>query len=236
MHKTNVVLVKEIKDGLKDKKFIMSMMLNIIIFSVMGFGIDYLVGKEEILVPIFTLILYPPLSMWILSFPFIQEKFWNEKLIHGFQPLLTLPITLKIIWVGKLAAIFILTYPSTALIIILLSTAYYLCLGVNPFLSLPLIFWVSVFILIPLIVMIYNAVATLMALRFSNQRIIDVLQYITIGIFILLFVGANKIISIVNVLHLTDWILLTGGFLFSILLLGIIFHLVNNLNKEVAIN
>jgi hypothetical protein len=234
--KFNVVLVKEIKDGLNDKKFIMSMLLNIIIFSVIGYGIDYLVSPEGLLVPILTLILYPPLSMWILSFPFIQEKFWNEKLLHGFQPLLTLPINLKTIWVGKLAAIFVLTYPSTAIIITSLSIAYYLCLGINPFLTLPLILWISVFILIPTIVMIYNAVATLIALKFSNQRIIDLLQYITIGIFALLFVGTNKIINILVALHLTDWILVLGGFLVSILIMGIVFYFVNNLSKEDAIN
>ena len=231
-----VVLLKEIKETLKDNKFIMSMMLNIIIFSVMGFGIDYFVGKSEIFIASLCIIMYPPLSMWILSFPFIQEKFWNEKLLHGFQPLLTLPITLKTIWLGKLIAIFLITYPSTALIAIILSIIYYLCIGINPFFTLPLTMWILVFILIPLTIMIYNSLASWMALRFNSPRIIDFLQYTAIGIFIFLFIGANKIVDIITALHFTDWALIIGGLIILVTVMGIIFYLVNNLKKENIIN
>ncbi len=119
--------------------------------------------------------MYPILSMWILSFPFIQEKFWNVKIINGFQPLLTLPITIKEIWTGKIAAIFVLSYPSTASITIFLIIAYYLTMGVNPLFSLPLTIWIFIFILGPLLIMVYNLIASWMALRFDNPRIIDIL-------------------------------------------------------------
>ena len=121
-----VVFLKEIRETLKDRKFILSTILNVMIFAVLGFVIDYSLDVSSKFIAGIIIILYPSFSMWILSFPFIQEKFWNVKLINGFQSLLTLPITLQDIWFGKIAAIFVLSYPSTALIALILALAYFL--------------------------------------------------------------------------------------------------------------
>ena len=145
-----VVFLKEMRETLKDRKFILSTIINIMIFTVMGFGIDYSLDVRSKFIAGIIIILYPSFSMWILSFPLIQEKFWNVKLVNGFQSLLTLPITLRDIWFGKIAAIFVLSYPSTALIAIILAFAYFLTVGLNPFITIPLTIWIFILIIGPL--------------------------------------------------------------------------------------
>ena len=178
------------------------------------------------------IILYPSFSMWILSFPFIQEKFWNVKLVNGFQSLLTLPITLQDIWFGKIAAIFVLSYPSTALIAIILAVAYYLTVGLNPFLTIPLTIWILILIIGPLLIMVYNSIASWIILKFSNPRIIDILLYISIFIFIFVFISYSTLSNLFNILHLTDWTMIIGGIFIIGIITSIIYHLITNLKKE----
>ena len=198
----------------------------------MGFCIDYSLTSGNSFVAGLIIILYPSFSMWILSFPFIQEKFWNVKLVNGFQSLLTLPITLRDIWFGKIAAIFVLSYPSTALIASILAVAYYLAVGLNPFLTIPLTTWIFILIIGPLLIMVYNSIASWIILKFSNPRIIDILQYISIFIFIFVFISYSTLSNLLNILHFTDWTLIIGGIFIIGIITSIIYHLITNLKKE----
>ena len=229
------IFIKEIKESIKDRKLILSIIINILIFTVIGFVIDYSLAPGNSFVASIIIILYPVFSMWILSFPFIQEKFWNVKLVNGFQPLLTLPITLKEIWLGKISAIIVLSYPSTIFIAIILSLAYYLTLGMNPLITIPLTIWIWIFVLGPLLIMVYNLIASWMALRFNNPRVIDILQYTSIIIFIFAFVGAGKINQMIINLHFNDWTMILIGILIIGLFTNIIYYLVRNLKKEEVI-
>ena len=202
------------------------------IFTVMGFCIDYSLTSGSSFVAGLIIILYPSFSMWILSFPFIQEKFWNVKLVNGFQSLLTLPITLRDIWFGKIAAIFVLSYPSTALIAIILAVAYFLTVGLNPFITIPLTTWIFILIIGPLLIMVYNSIASWIILKFSNPRIIDILQYISIVIFIFIFISYSTLSNLFNILHFTDWTLIIGGIFIIGIITSIIYHLITNLKKE----
>ncbi|MGB7969237.1 MAG: hypothetical protein WCF28_06645, partial [Methanobacterium sp.] len=197
---------------------------------------DYSIGVESKSIAEIILIMYPLLSMWILSFPFIQEKFWNVKLVNGFQPLLTLPITIKEIWTGKIASIFVLSYPSTALIAIILAMAYYLSMGINPLISIPLTLWIFIFILGPLLIMVYNLIASWMALRFDNPRVIDILQYTTVIIFIFAFISAESLTHLFYYLNFTEWTMIIGVILIIVVVALIINQLTKNLKKEYVIN
>ena len=202
------------------------------IFTVIGFSIDYSLTSRSSFVAGLIIILYPSFSMWILSFPLIQEKFWNVKLVNGFQSLLTLPITLQDIWFGKIAAIFVLSYPSTALIAIILAAAYYLTVGLNPFLTIPLTIWIFILIIGPLLIMVYNSIASWIILKFSNPRIIDILLYISIFIFIFVFISYSTLSNLFNILHLTGWTMVIGRIFILGIITSIIYHLINNLKKE----
>ena len=229
------IFIKEIKESIKDRKLILSIIINILIFTVIGFGIDYSLAPGNSFLASIIIILYPVFSMWILSFPFIQEKFWNVKLVNGFQPLLTLPVTLKEIWLGKISAIFVLSYPSTVIVIIILSLAYYLTLDINPLITIPFTMWIWIFVLGPLLIMVYNLIASWMALRFNNARVIDILQYTSVIIFIFAFVGAGKINQMIIDLNFNDWAMILIGILIMGLFASIIFYLVSNLKKEEVI-
>lgn len=228
----NVVFLNEIHETIKERKFILSLLVNILIFTIIGFVIDYSVAPENSFIATIILILYPIFSMWILSFPFIQEKFWNVKLINGFQSLLTLPITLKEIWLGKVSAIFVLSYPSTAAVATILSLAYYLTLGINPLTTLPLTIWFWIFILMPMLIMVYISIASWMALKFNNPRIIDILQYTSIIIFILAFIGSGKLNQMIINFHLHDWAIILVATLIIGIIMGIIYFLVSKTKKE----
>lgn len=227
-----VVFLKEIKETLKDRNFILSTMVNILIFTIMGFLVDYSLEINGKFIASIIIILYPSFSMWILSFPFIQEKFWNVKRVNGFQSLLTLPITLQDIWVGKIGAIFLLSYPSTALIAIILSIAYFLTVGLNPLISVPLTLWIFIFIFGPLLIMVYNSIVSGITLKFNNPRIIDILQYISIVIFIFIFISYNKLTNVFIILHFTHWTLIFGGILIIGIITNIIYPLITSLKKE----
>lgn len=223
-----IVFLKELKETIKDRKFILSTVINITIFSLMGFGIDYSIGVGSKSIAGVIIILYPLLSMWILSFPFIQEKFWNVKIVNGFQSLLTLPITIREIWTGKIASIFILSYPSTALIAIILTIAYNLSMGENPLISIPLTIWIFIFILGPSLIMVYNLIASWIALRFDNPRIIDILQYTTVIIFIFAFIGTKSLTNLFYYFNFTDWEMVIG----VILIIGVVSFIINQLTKN----
>jgi|GEM_PF-3578558 len=227
-----VIFMKEIKESIKDRKLILSIIINVLIFTVIGFVIDYSLAPGNSFVATIIIILYPIFSMWILSFPFIQEKFWNVKLVNGFQPLLTLPITLKEIWLGKISAIFFLSYPSTMVVSIVLSLAYYLSLGINPIVTIPFTTWIWIFLLGPLLIMVYNIIASWIALKFSNPRVIDILQYTSVVIFIFAFIGAGKVNQMIIKFHINDWALIIMGILIIALFACTIYFLIGNLKKE----
>lgn len=227
-----VVFLMEIKESLKENLFIQSTIINILIFAVIGFIIYYLLAYGNRSLAILSIILYPLISMLILSFLLIHQKFWNIKLVNGFQSLLTLPITLREIWIGKITAILVLSYPSTALIAIILSIAYFLSLRINPFIAIPLTLWIFVFIIGPLLIMAYNLINSWIILRFDNTKLIDILQFITLFIIIFSFIGTDKIKELVNNFHFTDWTMIIGGIFIIGMITSIIYHLINNLEKE----
>lgn len=108
---------------------------------------------------------HPPFAMWILSFPFIQEKFGDEKLLRRFESLLATPISLPNLWAGKIFSIFLLSYPIIILVVILFSLTWYFLTGLNPILILSIPVWLMVLLISPMLPMIYTA--------FSSWSILD---------------------------------------------------------------
>ena len=226
-----IVFLKEIKDSLKKREFIISFVTIILLFTFIGFGIDYFLDNNSNIAEI-VIILTPIFSMWMLSFSLIQEKFWNIKINNGFGRLLTLPVTIQDIWVGKIASIFVLCYPSCVLIVLILAAAYYLTLGSNPSTTIPVTTWIFIFIIGPLIIMVYNLISSWTILRFNNPRIIDIIQYIPLAIFISILVFYTKFSKLVVILNLTDETMIIGCIFIFGIITTITYHLIINLKKE----
>jgi hypothetical protein len=225
-----VVFLKEIRETLKDRKFILSIVINIIILTFMLFTLHYS-SNNDIQSIISIIILYSLFIMLIFSFLFIKEKFWNVKEVNGFQSLITLPLTLRDIWLGKIAAILVLSYYSTVLITIILISAYFLTLGQNLFIIINSSVWIFFFIVGPLLIMVYNSISSWIVHRLDNPIVIDVLQYIAVLIFVLIF----AIYNIFIVFQLNDLTLIFGGILIIGINISIIYLLTANLTKEYVI-
>lgn len=237
--KIKIILSKEVQESIKNIHFKISVIINILIFTGAGF---FIIHSNNNLGPIglfaskIGLLMFPAFSMWLLGFPFIQEKFWNEKVVKGFQSMLTLPVSLKDIWLGKILAIFLLSYPFTFLISVILIVIYFIITGLNPINTFSLSLWLLIFLVGPFTIMIYNVIASWITLRFDNPRTIDLLQYISIGIVLIGFISINKVAALYQNLHLNNIILILGFILILSVGIGIINYLFSNLDKEKAIN
>ncbi len=109
-----VLLLKEVKEVWSRRDYLFSFILNTFIFLGVGYIFVTQSAHAEAMRKLFmelTFIMIPPFAMWILSFPFIQEKFGDEKLVRKFEALLTTPISLTTLWAGKMISIFLLSYP-----------------------------------------------------------------------------------------------------------------------------
>lgn len=198
------IFFKEIKETLTERKFVLLNMTIIMLFTVIGFLIDYY-SKGHIS---YLIIILSPLSMWILSFPLIKEKFINIKDSKGFHSLLSLPLSLQKIWIGKITAIFILSYPSTALITVILTKECFL-IGQNPFNTIPQTVWLLIFIIGPIMIMIYNSIISGIALRFDNLNI-QLIHELSLIFFILIIFSNNALSKLYESLYSMDWTIIVG--------------------------
>jgi hypothetical protein len=174
--KVKTIMLKEIKQ-LIDKKFILSLIFGIIFFPFAFIQLTKNNSTESIFIGKILIIMTPSFYMFLLSFPFIQKRFFYVKIRNGFQSLLTLPITLKEILVGKIVAIMVVSYPPTILMFIILSTIYFTKTGIN-LIANPADLLFSL-IIGPLAITTYNAMNSWIALKFGDPRIVDFLIYAT---------------------------------------------------------
>lgn len=222
------IFLKEMQETLTDRKFILLNMIVIIFFAVIGLLIDYY-SKGPIN---YLIIILSPLSMWILGFPLIKEKFINIKDSNGFHSLLALPLSLPKVLVGKITAIFMLSYPSTALTAIILTKECFL-IGQNPFITIPQTVWIFIFIIGPLMIMVYNSIISWIALRFDNSNI-RLIPELSLIFFILIIFGSNTLSKLFENLYFMDWTIMAGISITG--MLSIVYCVMYNLNKESVIS
>lgn len=226
------VILVEIKESIRNSEFIISNILNVLIFTVIGLCIANFLDNTGKLIAYTIIILSTTFSISILSLTLLIEKFWKIKIGGGFYPLLTLPLSLKHIWFGKIISIFILTYPSAAMLAVILITTYSVNFGLNPFIILPLTSWILIFIITPLFSMVYNLIASWIILKFNNPRIIEILQYIPIAIFIFLLISYSTLSEHVIIVNLTHWTMIIRVVFIIGIISIIMYYLIINLRKE----
>ena len=175
--------------------------------------------------------LLPSFGMWVLMMPMIVEKFNNEKLTKLFEVILTAPVSLYTLWLGKLISLFLLNYIA-AILITLIAIFMWIRAGINPLQFLPYTIWIVGLIIMPMYLMGYTAFSGWSVLRFSQPKTSEILNLLGIIAFVLTFLNSDKIIKIIfngEIINNFVIISLTTGI---IIIFSIIYTLVSRLNKE----
>ncbi|MBI5460158.1 hypothetical protein [Methanobacterium sp.] len=229
------VVSKEVKEVWLRKDYLLTLLLNTVIFLGVGYIFISQATQNETIKKLFmelTFIIIPPFAMWILSFPFIQEKFGDEKLLRRFESLLTTPISLPKLWSGKILSIFILSYPVIILIVILFSFIWYFLAGLNPIFILSIPVWLMALLISPMIPMIYAAFSSWSILRFSHPRLMEALNFFAIGLSVLVFLSSGKIVESIASGHIVNWLIIGYSIIGIFLATSLVLFLIYELDKE----
>lgn len=228
------LILKEVKEVYGRKDYLLTMIINTVVYLGAGyiFAVASPTGVLQNLFMEFSFIVIPSFAMLIVGFPFIQEKFGDEKLIRRFEALLTTPISLKTVWTGKMASIFLLSYPVAIFAIVLLLFAWAVVKGMNPIFILSVPVWVMTLFIVPLLPMIYAGLSSWFILRFNHPQLMQVLQLVGIGISILIFLSSGRIIRSIATGHIVNWPIVAYSTIGVIGSIALIIFLISKLNKE----
>ncbi|MBM4240369.1 MAG: hypothetical protein FJ150_01610 [Euryarchaeota archaeon] len=229
------LVLKEVKEVWGRRDYLSAIFLNILGFLGVGYIFVTQSTQTEPIRKLFmemTFIIIPPFAMWVVSFPFIQEKFGDEKLVRRFEALLTTPISLTTLWAGKMGSIFVLSYPIIILVIILFSLIWNFFGGLNPLFVLSAAVWVMALVIAPLLPMVYAAFSSWSILRFTHPRLMDVLNFFAIGISVLVFLASGNIVESVASSHIVNWPIVAYSAIGLIATIGLVLFLIYGLDKE----
>jgi ABC-type Na+ efflux pump permease subunit len=228
-----LITLKEVKEVYARKDYLFNMIINIILFSAVGYIFSqYDTESLKKLFMEFTFMVAPPFAMWIVSFPFIREKFGDDKLVRRFEALLTAPISLKTVWAGKITSIFLLSYPTAILIVVIFLFTWNFLGGLNPILVLSAPVWIMTLIITPALPMVYAGFASWSILRFTHPKLIQILQFLGIGGFLLVFLTSGRFIRSIGSDQIVNWPIVACSFIGLAALTGLMLFLINRLDKE----
>jgi ABC-type Na+ efflux pump permease subunit len=183
------------------------------------------------------LVIIPPFAMWLFNEQFIREKFGDEKLLRKFETILTTPVSLTTVWAGKIAAIFLLSYPLAILTII---TFYliWMILGESSSVIIPsAASGVMILVVGPITPVVYASFAGWAILRFANwQRIMELLFLLAIAAFIGIFFVSNIFLTDGTTELITNWWTIITSITGVIAFFVLAFYLVSHLDKERVIS
>ncbi|MDO5835051.1 MAG: hypothetical protein Q4P17_00925 [Methanobacterium sp.] len=229
------VVSKEVKEVWLRKDYLLTLLLNSVIFLGVGYIFITQPTQNETIKKLFmelTFVIIPPFAMWILSFPFIQEKFGDEKLLRRFESLLTTPISLPKLWGGKIISVFFLSYPIIILVVMVFSFIWYFLAGLNPLVILSIPVWIMALIITPMIPMIYAAFSSWSILRFSHPRLMEALNLFAIGLSVLVFLSSGKIVESIASGHIVNWLIIIYSIIGIFLAASLVLLLIYKLDKE----
>jgi hypothetical protein len=198
-NQVKIILKKEFKETIHDKSYFISLIVNLMVIIFLLILFFYIIhsgsNDSKILYVYIASIVMPSFSALIMSLPLIQEKFWNDKLTLGLENMLTIPITLKKIWFGKLLSIFALTYLYTIFLSITLIISYNIFFG-GKFSLNSLILTI---ILLPFMTTVFNLVYSYLTLKFRSPHIISIMSYIGAGLCLLTFFIMEYLFNHINI-------------------------------------
>ncbi len=230
----NTIILRETIPVLKSRRFIFSLIFNLIFFAVLSYiflnKINGVEGLQNLMIQ-FTFIILPTFSMWVLTMPMLQEKFSNEKLTRIFEAMLTTPLSLTRIWLGKLISMLFLSYISLICTIIVLYTIWNM-MGLNLFSVLTYKVWFMAILIVPMYSILFNAFSAWSILRFAHSKTTEIINFFGILVFVLMFLKSNTILDLI----VSGDVINNNIILYSVLVLLIyflvVFILMKSLNKE----
>lgn len=227
------VILKEVSEVSGRRDYLFNTVVNIIPFlALMFITVMATSGSVQNLIMVFSFIAIPSLSMLLVSFPFVREKFGDEKLVRRFESILTAPVSLKTVWAGKMASILILSYPTVIIVIILLIVIWNIFGGLNPIYTLSAPVWIMALIITPLLPMIYNGFSSWSILRFTHPKLMQILLYFTVALGVLTYISSGTIVNhIVNV-QIVNWSIVVYSTITIIISAILVLLLIKRLDKE----
>jgi ABC-type Na+ efflux pump permease subunit len=181
---------------------------------------------------VFSFIAIPSLAMLLVSFPFVREKFGDEKLVRRFESILTAPVSLKAVWAGKMASILILSYPTVIIVIILLIVIWNIFGGLNPIYTLSAPVWIMALIITPLLPMIYNGFSSWSILRFTHPKLMQILLYFTVALGVLTYISSGTIVNHIVSVQIVNWSIVVYSTITIIISAILVLLLIQRLDKE----
>ncbi len=225
------IILKELKE------VSLRYLLNILVFLAIAFiAVESSPGPIQKLLMEFSFMVIPTFAMLLVGLPFIQEKFGNEKLLRKFEAILTTPTSLKTIWTGKMASIFLLSYPAVIIVIVTLLILWQVVTKLNPFSIISAPVWIVTFVIAPLIPMIYFGFSSWSVLRFTHPKIMQILLYVGIATGVLVYWTSGTLTKNFNFQQIINWPIITYAIIGIIACTALVLFLIDRLDKEKLIS
>jgi len=226
------LLMKELNSSIKSKKYLLFLVLNLIIVIFLSFGLSNISQSNLLNISILELlfIILPLFNILISNISILNEIFVNEKLVKTLEAMLTTPLTLFEITISKLISIAALTYLTATTSILTL----YLTLGLRlgSFISFPTEVWVTIFIVVPLIGILYSVFLSYIILRFNYTRLTEILNIPIIFSFIFLFRDPSKLLDILSSGNIVSYHTIIMVFIILMIFYSVSLLLIKKINIE----
>jgi hypothetical protein len=224
--------MKELNSSIKSKKYLLSLLLNLIIVILLSFGLTNINQSNSLNISMLELlfIILPLFNILTSNISVLNEIFVNEKLVKTFEAMLTTPLTIFEIAISKLISIAILTY----LMVITSILTLYLTLGLRlgSFVSFPTEVWVTIFIVVPLSGILYSIFSSYIILRFNYTRLTEILNIPIIFSFIFLFRDPSKLLDILSSGKVVSYHTIIIVFFILMIFYSVILLLIKKINIE----
>ena len=176
-----------------------------------------------------TYIIIPSIAVWMTGVTLSQTMFYDEKILGIFGNILAAPISIIKLWLGKICALTLLTYPLVVLNI------FFWLKGISVYLSLE--DWILISCIIPIFSLIYIMFSSWLMLRFSQDNMVTVLLLAGLGSVAAVSGATKQISNIMNIVSAGSILSYCGiALIMEICFIILILLLINRLDKEKLLN
>jgi hypothetical protein len=224
-----IIFKKEFKENI-DLKYMKRMLIFLFGFPIYILIFGAKTGKYGGSELGYVMSLISGLLFYAFSSQYLQRKFFEVKMMNGFQPLLALPITLKEIWFGKILSIFASAYLLMIITEVLSFISGIIKCGIT---TLTMYSFKMIFLMLlecPIIISTIIIITSWVALRFEDIRTMDYLNMIIIIFLMISYFIIFRSNSLFNGLDMNVLIILI--LLIAILIDIIFYYLIGKIKKE----
>ncbi|MEN6551550.1 MAG: hypothetical protein ABFC34_01550 [Methanobacterium sp.] len=231
------IILKEASIVWRNRKYATLVLFNLGMVLMIGYvysSINY--GNE--MVNVFSIkliyIVIPSIAVWMTGVTLSQTMFYDEKILGIFGNILAAPVSITKLWLGKICALTLLTYPLVFLGVCVLSIFFWLK-GISVYLSLG--DWILISCIIPIFSLIYIMFSSWLMLRFSQDNMVTVLLLAGMGSVTAVSGATKQISNITNVASAGSILSYCGiALIMEICFIILILLLITRLDKERLLN